>query len=1195
MANNENLIPIPGRLHSVATEGHVAGADEIYDDSLQKDQATINQEVQEAIGTEGSVDSRIAAAVNVEKTRAERAESTLTTNLGNEVTRATNAENALDGRVDTLEEAVGTGGSVDSRISTAVNAAKSEIKGNATSACDTLGEAEALISAEATRAQAAEADRYTKSETYTKEEVHNLITTPSQEYVSVTATDQTTAATDVLPATGSADTVYRVGNWNGTQYSEVDYTEYAWNGSAYVKLSVKSQVGEVYDISADHADTKYADLVAALGTNGANIPQSLRRGGMSVKFVQSSDNKYVQFRLTHPLDNASTATADFLNTDNWQQETEVSISDSTNTGGQNLYINGEKVASVDNYLNLETYYNVTNAFSSSEAARTAVPQKKRCKGMIISYRLNGGWISERHISATLSNWEADSNWQQIGYPTVINCFAGWDAQAISTGKITGVGDKYFNTGNKRIYVCVTYTDSTHMTFDSIGYPTKESIYIYDNNLYIYNGTTLVKTNDYDTSISLLRNSKTILLKCFANSDSAAISSGKITGVGDKYYNTNDKHLYTCVTYTDATHMTFLREDGSPSAESIYMLDDSLYHYDGTNMAMFVLNDITDLEHYIRISSRKVITQNNLNGWENCCVEIIGDVVFSGNSDYIIPSSAILFFNGGHFISESFNGSVNANGAFVKASPYTIFDKNLQFTNSFTADVSFAEWFGAKGNNEQCDAIYFNKLIEHTRCNEIHLVADKTYVLEADIILDNATLRGTQTSKLVRYPVFVELPITTEITENIIATNGQITINVDTTSEYYASLKVGMAVNIVPLSTSIKYGNEFKNRRVISINNGVITLDGGDFVKMANSSYYAIINEYQLLNMRRNAKVFSVNFDGRLDVIPYNRGYWRLGATIGAGIQDYIQPSGASQTFGYVIEDCIIDNSVADGVEMLGVHGVLKHNIIRHCGGNCVHFSMCDDVNVENNFLFDANINPLTEHNEGAITYSMCIRNVFIINNYIDTCDVGIQAGGITTCKSIYSNNTICNFRTHGIDFRPLNGGTQYGSVIKDYIISGNRFVATNDYSEGTYNWEQRLEDSPIVPRRTATGKGINTVKSEDVSRVKNVIITDNMFVDCGAFLKGFDDFIFSNNNITISHQYSNTETKPSNLLGFDDSKGNVSSNILKNNSSDAVNNIIDINRSKILVGLNMYKTITGDFISISQDSTVEQFGNANLD
>lgn len=56
-----------------------------------------------------------------------------------------------------------------------------------------------------------------------------------------------------------------------------------------------------FDISSYHATdgvlAKYADLTAALGTNGANIPDDLRKGGMSVKFVQSSDNKYVQYRL----------------------------------------------------------------------------------------------------------------------------------------------------------------------------------------------------------------------------------------------------------------------------------------------------------------------------------------------------------------------------------------------------------------------------------------------------------------------------------------------------------------------------------------------------------------------------------------------------------------------------------------------------------------------------------------------------------------------------------------------------------------------------------------------------------------------------------------------------------------------------------------------------------------------------------
>lgn len=105
-----------------------------------KSQQTINSEVgrkvadlETAVGTGGTVDQKIA----VEKNRAQ------------------NAESALGGRVTTIENAVGSGGSVDSRIA----AAKTEIKGSATSACDTLGKAEALISAEATaRANAVSAE-----------------------------------------------------------------------------------------------------------------------------------------------------------------------------------------------------------------------------------------------------------------------------------------------------------------------------------------------------------------------------------------------------------------------------------------------------------------------------------------------------------------------------------------------------------------------------------------------------------------------------------------------------------------------------------------------------------------------------------------------------------------------------------------------------------------------------------------------------------------------------------------------------------------------------------------------------------------------------------------------------------------------------------------------------------------------------
>lgn len=216
----------------------------------------------------------------------------------------------------------------DGGVSQMINNAKSEIKGTATSACDTLGDAEMLISAEQTRAQTAESalssgkadkattlagygitDAYTKSETYTKTEVNGLVDTPHQEYVTVDAYAS-------LPATGSKDTIYRVSNYNGST-SQVDasvYSEYAWDGTQYIFLCVKSQIGEVFDITVYNNNTKYADLASALGTDGANVPESLRKGGMSVKYVQTYDNKYVQCRYVSD----STTTADFTNEANWE-------------------------------------------------------------------------------------------------------------------------------------------------------------------------------------------------------------------------------------------------------------------------------------------------------------------------------------------------------------------------------------------------------------------------------------------------------------------------------------------------------------------------------------------------------------------------------------------------------------------------------------------------------------------------------------------------------------------------------------------------------------------------------------------------------------------------------------------------------------------------------------------------------------
>ena len=105
-----------------------------------------------------------------------------------------------------------------------------------------------------------------------------------------------------LPTIGSADTIYRVSNYNGStnQIDTTSYSEYAWNNSDYTLLCVKSQIGEVFDISEYHGGQIYLNLQEALGTNGSNIPEGLRKGGMNVKFIkgsaQSSDNNSIQNR-----------------------------------------------------------------------------------------------------------------------------------------------------------------------------------------------------------------------------------------------------------------------------------------------------------------------------------------------------------------------------------------------------------------------------------------------------------------------------------------------------------------------------------------------------------------------------------------------------------------------------------------------------------------------------------------------------------------------------------------------------------------------------------------------------------------------------------------------------------------------------------------------------------------------------------
>lgn len=94
--------------------------------------------------------------------------------------------------------------------------------------------------------------------------------------------------------------------WDGSWSSETFFTvdsvptagsnNFITSGAVFDKMKLD---GGAYDVTAHNNNATFADLSALLNSENLNtlIPVAIRHGGMSIKFVQTSDNKYVQYRL----------------------------------------------------------------------------------------------------------------------------------------------------------------------------------------------------------------------------------------------------------------------------------------------------------------------------------------------------------------------------------------------------------------------------------------------------------------------------------------------------------------------------------------------------------------------------------------------------------------------------------------------------------------------------------------------------------------------------------------------------------------------------------------------------------------------------------------------------------------------------------------------------------------------------------
>ena len=143
------------------------------------------------------------------------------------------------------------------------------------------------------------------------------------------------------------------------------------------------EMSTTYDVTLHNNGATFASLESLLSDANLDtlIPLTVRKGGMSIKFVQSSDNKYVQYRLV--ADSFSANDAD------WYNDTDYNI-------GRNLSSNG-------------------TTFTTKSSARSLIPASERFTGMELTYVLNGSWITEKYTGdATDATEWVYGTWKTIG-------------------------------------------------------------------------------------------------------------------------------------------------------------------------------------------------------------------------------------------------------------------------------------------------------------------------------------------------------------------------------------------------------------------------------------------------------------------------------------------------------------------------------------------------------------------------------------------------------------------------------------------------------------------------------------------------------------------------------------------------------------------------------------------------------------
>ena len=171
--------------------------------------------------------------------------------------------------------------------------------------------------------------------------------------------------------------------------------------SAAEKLK-ELKLESIYDVSAHNNGAIFESLSALLSSSNIDtlIPSAIRCGGMTIRFLQSSDNKYVQYRL---MSNAFSFTPS-----NWQGIDDEPTDESNNlvkSKGIVKYVNEVPV------LNIDLLYPLERGSYTLATAIKAIESKYRKKGKIITFHDGVKWQIYQFIST--DNIITDTVWENV--------------------------------------------------------------------------------------------------------------------------------------------------------------------------------------------------------------------------------------------------------------------------------------------------------------------------------------------------------------------------------------------------------------------------------------------------------------------------------------------------------------------------------------------------------------------------------------------------------------------------------------------------------------------------------------------------------------------------------------------------------------------------------------------------------------